>query len=170
MGWPQVSLRPTDVTSVASVQSISRAVIAALLCFGAGLEGEARAEALEKQPLTFIASTGKHRVTVEVADTDAERSTGLMFRRLLGDDEGMIFIYPRDEPISMWMKNTYISLDMIFVRGDGTIHRIASDTEPFSEQPIASGDNVRAVIEMKAGSAKRLGIKSGDKVEHPAFR
>ncbi len=170
MGWPRVSLRPTDVTSVASVQSTSRAVVAALLCFGVGLWAEARAELLDKQPLTFVASTGKHRITVEVADTDSERSTGLMFRKSLGDDEGMIFIYPRDEPISMWMKNTYISLDMIFVRSDGTIHRIASDTEPFSEQTIASSGSVRAVIEMKAGSARRLGIKAGDKVEHPAFR
>ena len=170
MGWPRISLRPTDVTSVASVQSISRAVIAALLCFSIGLGAEARAEALEKQPLTFLTATGKHRVTVEVADSESERSTGLMFRRSLGDDEGMIFIYPRDEPISMWMKNTYISLDMIFVRGDGTINRVASDTEPFSEQTVASGGDARAVIEMKAGSAKRLGIKPGDKVEHPAFR
>ena len=170
MGWPQLSLHPTDVTSVASVPLMSRAVVAALLCFGLGLGAEVHAESLEKQPLTFLASAGKHRVTVEVADSDAERSTGLMFRRSLGDDEGMIFIYPSDQPISMWMKNTYISLDMIFVRANGTIHRIAADTEPFSEQTVSSGDNVRAVIEMKAGSAKRLGLKSGDKVEHPAFR
>lgn len=170
MGWPQLSLHRTDVTSVASVQLMSRAVVAALLCFGLASKTEVHAEALEKQPLTFVAPTGKHRVIVEVADTDAERSTGLMFRRSLGDDEGMIFVYPRDEPISMWMKNTYISLDMIFVRGDGTIHRIAADTEPFSEQTISSGDKVRAVIEMKAGSAKRLGLKPGDKVEYPAFR
>jgi uncharacterized membrane protein (UPF0127 family) len=148
---------------------MSRAVIAALLCFSAGLGGEALADALETQPLTFITSAGKHRITVEVADSDQERSTGLMFRRSLGDEEGMIFLYPRDEAISMWMKNTYISLDMIFVRGDGTIHRIASDTEPFSEQSITSGDNVRAVIEMKAGSARRLGIKPGDKVDYPTF-
>ena len=170
MGWPRVSLRPTDVTSVTSVQPMSRAVSAALLCFTLALGAEARAEVLEKQPLTFLSSAGKHRITVEVADTDQERSTGLMFRRSIGDEEGMIFIYPQDEPISMWMKNTYISLDMIFVRSDGTIQRIASDTEPFSEQTISSGANVRAVIEMKAGSAKRLGIKPGDKVEHPAFR
>jgi uncharacterized membrane protein (UPF0127 family) len=149
---------------------MSRAVIAALLCFSAGLGAQALAEVLEKQPLTFITATGKHRITVEVADSDQERSTGLMFRQSLGDEEGMIFIYPRDEPISMWMKNTYISLDMIFVRGDGIVHRIASDTEPFSEQTISSDENVRAVIEMKAGSARRLGIKSGDKVEHPSFR
>jgi uncharacterized membrane protein (UPF0127 family) len=148
---------------------MSRAVIAALLCLGVGLVGEARADALEKKPLTFIYAGGKHRITVEVADNDQERSMGLMFRRSLGDDEGMIFVYPRDEPISMWMKNTYISLDMIFVRGDGTIHRIAADTEPFSEATINSGDNVRAVIEMKAGSARRLGLKSGDKVDYPAF-
>ena len=70
----------------------------------------------------------------------------------------------------MWMKNTYISLDMIFVRGDGTIHRVVTDTEPFSEAIISSGDKVRAVIEMKAGSAKRLGLKAGDKVEYPGFK
>jgi uncharacterized membrane protein (UPF0127 family) len=92
-----------------------------------------------------------------------------MFRKTLGDEEGMIFIYPQDGPISMWMKNTYISLDMIFVRSDGTVQRIAADTEPFSEATISSGDKVRAVIEMKAGSAKRLGIKSGDKVDFLTF-
>jgi uncharacterized membrane protein (UPF0127 family) len=169
MGWPQLSLRPTDVTSVASVSSISRAVFAALLCFGVGLATEARAEALEKQPLTFLTASGKHRITVEVADSDQERSTGLMFRKSIGDEEGMIFIYPQDEPISMWMKNTYISLDMIFVRSDGTVQHIAADTEPFSEATISSGEKVRAVIEMKAGSAKRLDIKSGDKVDYPTF-
>lgn len=148
---------------------MSRAVIAALLCFGVGLGAEARAEAFEKQPLTFITSTGRYPITVEVADTDQERSTGLMFRQSLGDNEGMIFLYPQDEVITMWMKNTYISLDMIFIRADGVIRHIASDTEPFSEQTISAGESVRAVIEMKAGSAKRLGMKAGDKVEYPTF-
>jgi uncharacterized protein len=169
MEWPRLSLRPTDVTSIASVQTISRAVTAALLCFGLGLDAQAHAESLQKQPLTFVTSTGKHPFTVEVAATDQERSTGLMFRQSLGDDQGMIFIYPQDELITMWMKNTYIPLDMIFVRSDGTVERVAQDTEPFSEQTISSGDKARAVIEVKAGSAKRLGIKSGDKVDYPLF-
>ena len=143
--------------------------MAALLCFGFGGQADARADTLEKQPLTFVTAAGKHQITVEVAATDQERSTGLMFRKSLGDKEGMIFVYPDDELITMWMKNTYIPLDMIFVRADGTIQRIAQDTEPFSEQTISSGDKVRAVIEVKAGSAKRLGLKSGDKVEYPIF-
>jgi uncharacterized membrane protein (UPF0127 family) len=170
MGWPQISLRPTDVIPVASVLRISGAAVAALLLFSPASISDVQAESLEKQPLSFITASGKHKITVEVADSDQERSTGLMFRRTLGDEDGMIFLYPRNEPISMWMKNTYISLDMIFVRSDGVIHRIEEGTEPFSEATINSDGDVRAVIEMKAGSAKRLGLKSGDKVDYPAFR
>lgn len=170
MGWPQLSLRPTDVTSVASVQQIGRAVAAALFCIGVGLWADAHADALQKRPLTFVTGAGNHSITVEVAENDQQRSTGLMFRQSLGDNEGMIFLYPRDEEITMWMKNTYISLDMIFVQGDGAVARIEEATEPFSERLISSGAKVRAVIEMKAGSAKRLGLKSGDKVDYPAFK
>jgi uncharacterized membrane protein (UPF0127 family) len=168
MGWPRLSLRPTDVIPIASVIRSSGAAVAALLLSLSA--PEQAVAALEKQPLTFITQTGKHEITVEVADSEPERNTGLMFRRSLEDDEGMIFIYPQDGPISMWMKNTYLSLDMIFVRSDGVIHRIEESTEPFSEATIPSGATVRAVIEMKAGSARRLGLKSGDKVDHPAFR
>jgi hypothetical protein len=128
------------------------------------------AAALEKQPLTFITGAGKHAITVEVADNDAERSTGLMFRRSIGPDEGMLFIYDREEDISMWMKNTYIPLDMFFVKRDGVISQIEANTEPFSEAIIASRAPVLAVIEMAAGSAKRLGIRPGDRVQHPAFK
>lgn len=169
MGWPPLSLRPIDVTKVASNRLISRAVLAALLGFGVGFDIGVPAQALEKQPLTFISSTGRHKITVEVADEEGERNTGLMFRQSLGDDEGMIFLYTHEEDISMWMKNTYISLDMIFVRSNGTISRIETGTEPFSENIISSGGKVLAVIEMKAGSAKRLGLKLGDKVSYPAF-
>ena len=96
--------------------------------------------------------------------------TGLMFRRSLGAGEGMIFIYPHDQDITMWMKNTYISLDMIFVRHDSTVLRIERNTEPLSERVIASGGNARAVIEMIAGSAERLGVKAGDKIDFPGFK
>jgi uncharacterized membrane protein (UPF0127 family) len=120
---------------------------------------------LEKKSLRFVTATAEHPITVEVARTEQERATGLMFRRSLPEDQGMIFLYPQDGPISMWMKNTYISLDMFFVRADGTIHRIEEHTEPFSERAISSEGTVRAVVEMIAGSADRLGIKPGDKVE-----
>lgn len=169
MGWPRLSLRPTDVIQLASVARISGAAVAALLLLSPAPH-EAGATALEKQPLGFVTQAGRHGITVEVADSEAERNTGLMFRRTLGDDEGMIFLYPEDGPISMWMKNTYLSLDMIFVRKDGVIHHIQEDTEPFSEAIIGSGGDVRAVIEMKAGSVRRLGLKTGDKVDYPAFR
>jgi uncharacterized protein len=170
MGRDRLSLRPTDVTRVASVQTLSGAVFAALLAFQVAQTGPLYAEALEKQSLTFVTSSGKHTITVEVADSEQERSAGLMFRRSLADDAGMIFLYPREEQITMWMKNTYLPLDMIFVRRDGTIHRIEEHTEPFSESVISSGGEVLAVVEMKAGSAKRLGLKPGDKIDYPAFR
>ncbi len=169
MGWPRLSLPPTDVIPVASVRKFSRAVFAALLVFVSGLFAETLGAPLEKRPLTFITAHGRHSITVEVADTDQARSTGLMFRRSIGADEGMIFIFPEDQTVSMWMKNTYIPLDMIFVRKNGVIQRIETDTEPLSESVIDSGGKVRAVIEMKAGSAERLGLKPGDKVDYPAF-
>jgi uncharacterized protein len=144
-------------------------VFAALLGLSLGVPAYTPARALDKQPLTFITSAGEHKITVEVADEETERNTGLMFRKSIGDDEGMIFLYDHEEDISMWMKNTYIPLDMIFVRSNGMISRIETGTEPFSENVISSGGKVLAVIEMKAGSAKRLGIKPGDKVSYPAF-
>ena len=127
------------------------------------------ASALEKQTLTFITRGGSQPITVEVADSDEKRSTGLMFRRSIGEKEGMLFIYDREQEITMWMKNTYISLDMIFVKRNGVISHIATNTEPFSENIIGSEGPAFAVIEMGSGSAKRLGLKAGDRVQHPAF-
>jgi uncharacterized membrane protein (UPF0127 family) len=128
------------------------------------------ASALDKQPLTFITGTGSHAITVEVADSEQNRETGLMFRRSIGEKEGMLFIYDREQDITMWMKNTYISLDMIFVRRGGVISHIATNTEPFSENIISSEGPALAVIEMGSGSAKRLGMKPGDRVQHPTFK
>jgi hypothetical protein len=144
--------------------------LAALLVFAWPPNAGPEAATLARRPLTFITANGKRTITVEVADTEQARVTGLMFRRSMGDDEGMIFIFPKDDVLTMWMKNTYIPLDMIFVRNNGVIHRVETDTEPLSEDVISSGDKVRAVIELKAGNAERLGLKPGDKVDFPAFR
>jgi uncharacterized membrane protein (UPF0127 family) len=171
MERPQLSLRRTDVTPVASVKNrLSGAGISALLYFSTAVLLPASGSALEKQPLTFITSAGSHPITVEVADSEEERSTGLMFRRSIGEKEGMLFIYDREHEITMWMKNTYISLDMIFVRRDGVISHIETNTEPFSESIIDSEGPALAVIEMGGGSARRLGLKPGDRVQHPAFK
>ncbi len=128
------------------------------------------AAALKKQPLTFVTGSGSHTIMVEVANSDSTRSTGLMFRRSIGPDEGMLFLYKTEQDVSMWMKNTYIPLDMIFVKHDGAISHIQANTEPFSETIISSEGPVLGVIEIGAGSADRLGIKTGDKVKHPAFK
>ncbi len=121
--------------------------------------------------LTIVSQGGqRHAFQVEVARNDADRAQGLMFRRSMAADRGMLFDFGRVEPVSMWMQNTYLSLDMLFVRPDGTIARIAPNTEPLSTRTIPSGEPVIAVLELNAGTAARLGIKAGDRLEHPLFR
>ena len=122
------------------------------------------------QPLAIETSNGEHKISVEVVDTDGARAKGLMFRRSLPDDRGMLFLYDRAEPIGMWMRNTYISLDMLFLTADGKIHKIARATEPFSETVIQSNGPVSAVLEVNAGTANRLGVKVGDRVCHDFFK
>lgn len=126
-------------------------------------------QAQELQPLK-IASKGKtHEFKVEVARTGEELGRGLMFRRHMPRDRGMLFVFPREEEIRMWMRNTYIPLDMIFIRADGRIHRIARNTTPRSERTISSGAPLRFVLEVNAGVTRRLGIRPGDRILHPAF-
>lgn len=128
------------------------------------------AGALESEPLSLVTETGEHKFTVEIADQPDNRAKGLMFRRSLGDDAGMLFVYETPQHISMWMRNTYIPLDMVFILADGRVHRVERDTEPFSEEVIDSGEPVLAVLEVKAGTADRLKLKPGDKVLHRAFK
>ncbi|MFC1459660.1 DUF192 domain-containing protein [Microvirga arabica] len=133
------------------------------------LAGAAYAQALEA---LSIASQGgqKQSFRVEVARNDADRAQGLMYRRSMPGDQGMLFDFGRVEPVSMWMQNTYLPLDMLFIRPDGTIARIAANTEPLSTRTIPSGEPVLAVLELNAGTAAKLGIKPGDRVEHPIFK
>jgi uncharacterized protein len=125
--------------------------------------------AAELQPLE-IASKGRvHVFAVEMASTPAEQAKGLMDRRELPEGQGMLFDFHHEQPTSFWMKNTYIPLDMIFIRGDGRILRIAENAVPLSEALIPSGGSVRAVLEVNGGTAKKLGIAPGDRVAHPIF-
>lgn len=110
-----------------------------------------------------------HSFEIWVAEDDAHRARGLMYVKQLAADAGMLFIYPRSQPIAMWMKNTYLPLDMLFVDEDGRITRVVENTEPLSLDTIASGGPVRAVIELNAGTAARLKIREGARVIHPAF-
>jgi uncharacterized protein len=110
-----------------------------------------------------------HKIDVWVADTDERRMRGLMFVDTMGDDAGMLFIYPQPQPISMWMKNTHLSLDMLFVTKNGRVHHVVENTKPMSTDTISSNGVVFAVVELKAGSAERLKIRRGAQVIHPAF-
>ncbi len=125
--------------------------------------------ALDRNTVEIASKTGVHVFTVEVADTEPARARGLMYRRDLPDGRGMLFDFFREQPVGFWMKNTYIPLDMIFIRADGRIASIAENTEPLSEKVIPSGTPVRAVLELKGGTARRLGIEPGDQVANPIF-
>ncbi len=120
--------------------------------------------------LEIASKSGVHVFAVELANTDEERAKGLMFRKNLPEGQGMLFDFEREQDVAMWMQNTYISLDMLFIRGDGTILRIAENTTPLSTRIIPSGGPVRAVLELIAGSARKYGIEPGDKVAFPIFR
>lgn len=110
-----------------------------------------------------------HKIDVWIADNEARRARGLMFVEQMADGAGMLFIYPQPQPVSMWMKNTPLSLDILFVRADGRVHSIAENTTPQSTDTISSNGIVLAVIELKAGSAARMKIRPGAQVIHPAF-
>jgi uncharacterized membrane protein (UPF0127 family) len=125
--------------------------------------------ATEQQVVEIATRTGVHVFSVELAATDADRARGLMYRQQLPEEHGMLFDFEREEPVAMWMHDTYIPLDMIFIRGDGRILRIAERTEPLSDRIIPSGGPVRAVLEVAGGTAKKLGIAPGDRIGHPIF-
>lgn len=122
------------------------------------------------EPLRIVTASGPQSFSVEVMRTDAERARGLMFRRFLPADRGMLFDFKTEQPVMMWMKNTYIPLDMIFIARDGTITHVAENAEPMSERIISSQGPAFAVLEVNAGTAARLRIRKGDKVEQAMFR
>lgn len=128
------------------------------------------ARELKHEQAVLVTETGKYVFDVEIADRDDTRARGLMFRTSLGPREGMLFVYDAEQHISMWMRNTYIPLDMIFIARDGTVRRIEENTETFSERVIESGGRVLAVLEVNAGTAAALKLKPGDKVMHPRFK
>ena len=125
--------------------------------------------ATEQQTLEIASKSGVHVFSVELAVTDEERERGLMFRKQLPEGQGMLFDFKREQEVSMWMENTYVPLDMIFIRKDGRILRIAENTEPLSRAIISSRGQVLAVLEVLGGTANKLGIAAGDRVGAPMF-
>jgi uncharacterized membrane protein (UPF0127 family) len=119
--------------------------------------------------LVIKTESGDHSFTIEVASTNQERALGLMFRRSLPENGGMLFLYDRPQPAAMWMKNTLIPLDMVFISADGTVHRIEQNAEPHSTALIPSEGPVVAVLELNGGEAAKIGLKRGDKVLYPGL-
>ncbi len=134
------------------------------------LAAAATAQEAVLEPLAIATREGRRAFQVEVMRDDASRARGLMFRRSMPPDRGMLFDFEQVAPVAMWMKNTYLPLDMLFIRADGTVARVAADTEPLSTKVVPSGEPVLAVLELNAGTAARLGIRAGDRVEHGLFK
>ncbi|WP_043748367.1 DUF192 domain-containing protein [Methylobacterium nodulans] len=155
--------------SIRFVRPSAAAALAVLVLVLALAPWPLRAEG-PTEPLTIVSRSGRHAFQVEVMRDDAGRAQGLMFRRSMAPDHGMLFDFAQVAPVTMWMKNTYLPLDMLFIRADGTVARIAADTEPLSTRTISSGGPVLAVLELNAGTAAKLGLRPGDKVEHPLFK
>ncbi len=124
---------------------------------------------MRQDRLTLVTASGEHVIEIEIAETMADKARGLMFRTQLADGKGMLFPYDKPDEVHMWMKNTYIPLDMVFIRADGRVHRIEARTEPMSERIIASRGAVTAVLELAGGAAARLGLTPGDLVRHKIF-
>ena len=117
-------------------------------------------------PLTIRSKTGVHHFTVEVAATPEQQERGLMFRKSLAGDRGMIFPYDPPQDVSFWMENTLIPLDIIFIRADGTIVRITK-AKALDETPLPAGEPIAVVLEIRGGRAAELGIKEGDVASWP---
>ena len=119
--------------------------------------------------LEIVTASGTHEFSVEVMRSGPQRERGLMFRRFLPQDRGMLFDFATERPVTMWMKNTYLPLDMIFIGRAGKVVGLAENTEPLSEKIIPSGAPAYGVLEVNAGTAARIGLRIGDSVRHPLF-
>jgi len=142
------------------------AAVVACLCWTGSVPANAAGEAT----IEIISKSGVHSFSVELATNGAEWERGLMYRKELPEGRGMLFDFEREAPVSFWMHNTYVPLDMIFIRADGSILRIAENAEPLSDRLIPSGGPVRAVLEVIGGTARKLGIAPGDRVAGAMFK
>jgi len=138
---------------------------------GDGQEADTQAtlEPQSLEPLTIVATSGNFVFDVEIADEPAERQVGLMNREKMPPRQGMLFDFNEIRPVAMWMHNTPLSLDMIFIRPDGTIANIAQRTTPYSRQTIESAGPVSHVLEINAGISALIGLKPGDRIQHRFF-
>lgn len=155
---------------IRSRAALGAALLFALLALGFGLAAPLDAK-MRADRLWILTAAGREvPIDIEVAEDQQDKALGLMFRTELPDDKGMLFPYDGAREVTMWMRNTYIPLDMVFIRADGVVHRIERSAEPLSERVISSEGPVTAVLELAGGAADRLGLKPGDRVRYPLFK
>ena len=145
-------------------------IASALLLMGEAQPSPSHAATLRQEPLEVATSKATTKFMVEIADTEAARNHGLMFRKSLAPDKGMLFDFKTPREAAFWMRNTLISLDIIFITEDGRILTIARNAVPHSEVAIPSGGAIRGVLELAGGRAAQLGIYPGDRVKHRIFK
>lgn len=145
-----------------------RVLLAAMLAFSLPVAASA-APHLKTEPLAIVTHHGRVRFTVEIADTNASREYGLMYRRSLASDRGMLFDFKTPQEVAFWMKNTLIPLDMVFIDAGGHVVRVAANARPRDETPIPSGGPVLGVLEIKGGRAAQADIEPGDRVYERIF-
>lgn len=143
---------------ITAARILKPVLLAAVVLCGPALAAE--------DQLTIQSSTGEHKFTVEVVDTPESRAQGLMYRQELGDDAGMLFDFLEERPVSFWMRNTFIPLDMIFITADGVVSNIHVNARPHDPTGIPSDGAVQFVLEIPGGRSVELGIAAGDTVEH----
>jgi uncharacterized membrane protein (UPF0127 family) len=131
-------------------------------------EGEPMILPVDPAPLVAVTGQGERNFSIEIADEPSERQAGLMFRRTMADDHGMLFVFEATQPVGFWMRNTIMPLDLLFIGQDGRVKAVKQG-EPFSDAVISPDEPVRFVLELKAGTAAREGIVDGDLVRHPAI-
>ena len=172
-GFQRCCASPRSCSPIASASTfrarVAQFFVAVMLLVIASLLPPIPARAVEPERLEILTGAGSQVFSVEVMRTDADRAKGLMFRRFMPPDRGMLFDFQHEEPVMMWMRNTIIPLDMVFIAGNGKIVNIAENTEPMSETTVPSNGPVIAVLELNAGTAARLAIKTGDSVRHTMF-
>jgi uncharacterized membrane protein (UPF0127 family) len=160
------------ISHISSVRrSLPRTLYAIIMValMAAVVEAAPASVTFEESSLTIDAAHDRFEFQVEMAVSPAQRGRGLMFRESLEEDRGMLFDFGRPQRATMWMRNTYVPLDMLFIDADGRITQIAANTQPLSDAVVASRQPVRAVLELRGGVSAKLGIKPGDRVIHPLF-
>lgn len=143
-------------------------ILGVLFAVNAGFAGQAFA-ACSENAVTLRGEWGQARFSVEIADDDAERAKGLMFRKSMSNGAGMLFVYDRPQALSFWMRNTLIPLDLLFIDSRGVVQHIHENAVPLDETAIYGGEDLLSVLEINGGLARRMGIKIGSELRHPAF-